>query len=220
LRLRVAGPPPRALLKLANDARRFFDLHADPHRIAAVLKRDSRLRAEPGVRVPGCWNAFELLVRTILGQQVTVAGASTLMARLVESVGERFEGTPGLSHLFPAPSRLADADLTRLGLPRRRAKTISEVARLVATDQLDLDSPGPDTVARIAQVVGIGPWTVSYFAMRACGDTDALPAGDLGLRKALGVTSAREVTARAQKWRPFSAYAAMILWRSLGSYAK
>lgn len=178
----------------ARRARRLFDLDADPAAIAAVLGRapllGPLLRRKPGIRVPGAWDPFELAVRAIVGQQVSVAGARTLLGRIASE------------HGF-APERLADAEIG--GMPRRRAETIRLLARAVAAKEIVL---GRDDLTRLP---GIGPWTANYIAMRL-GDPDAFPAGDLILRRHAGDLSERELLRRAEAWRPFRAYAAMLLW--------
>ncbi|HKR64631.1 MAG TPA: AlkA N-terminal domain-containing protein [Thermoanaerobaculia bacterium] len=175
--------------------RRLFDLDADPHAIASTLSRDRMLapllRKRPGIRVPGAWDPFELAVRAIVGQQVSVAGARTLLGRIAEK------------HGF-APERLADADIE--GMPRKRAETIRIVAREVASNAIDLR----DRDALVA-LPGIGPWTANYIAMRL-GVADAFPAGDLVLRRNAGNLTEKELLRRAERWRPYRAYAAMLLW--------
>lgn len=175
--------------------RRLFDLDADPALIAKTFARDRMLapllRRKPGVRVPGAWDPFELAVRAIVGQQVSVAGARTVLGRLAATHG-------GLT-----PERLAEADIH--GMPGKRAETIRLLARAVASKEIDLER---DDLTRLP---GIGPWTASYIAMRL-GDADAFPAGDLILRRNAGDLSERELRDRAERWRPYRAYAAMLLW--------
>jgi len=215
------------LLRVVERARRFFDLDADPLQIGGHLRRSARLRravrAAPGLRVPGAWDGFELAVRAILGQQVTVRGATTLAGRLVCTFGTAVDGGgDGLTHCFPRPEALADADLARIGLPRARAATIRGLAAAVCRGELTLDaSQGlEDAVARLQALPGVGEWTAHYIAMRAFGEPDAFPASDLGLRHALtngaGPPSARAVAHLAEGWRPWRAYAAMYLWNGAG----
>ena len=216
------------LLQVVERARRLFDLDADPVRIADHLARSPELAPlvarRPGLRVPGAWDAFELAVRAVLGQQVTVRGATTLAGRLVRAFGRPLDrAEDGLTHLFPRPEALADTDLASIGLPRSRAATIRGLARAVARGELVLDASRglEDAVARLAAVPGIGAWTAHYIAMRALGEPDAFPAADLGLRRALGngagpLAPAR-VAERAEAWRPWRAYAAMHLWTALAA---
>ena len=204
--------------------RRVFDLDADPLSIGRQLARSpelaARVRARPGLRVPGAWDGFELAVRAVLGQQVSVRGATTLAGRLVGRFGEALPAPTeaGLTHLFPEPAALADADVAAIGLPGARAATIRALARAVADGKLALDGglELPELVERLCEVPGIGPWTAHYVAMRACGETDAFPAGDLGLRRAFGnrrgPASERALLAASEAWRPFRAYAALHLW--------
>jgi 3-methyladenine DNA glycosylase/8-oxoguanine DNA glycosylase len=159
-------------------------------------------------------------VRAVLGQQVSVRGATTLAGRLVARFGEALPAPAeaGLSHLFPEPAALADADAAAIGLPGARAATIRALARAVADGKLALDGglELPELVERLCEIPGIGPWTAHYVAMRACGETDAFPAGDLGLRRAFGnrrgPASERALLAASEAWRPFRAYAALHLW--------
>jgi AraC family transcriptional regulator of adaptative response / DNA-3-methyladenine glycosylase II len=178
--------------------RRLFDLDADPALIARTFSRDRMLapvlRRRPGIRVPGAWDAFELAVRAIVGQQVSVAGARTILGRIAAAHGGFI------------PERLADANIE--GMPRKRAETIRIVARAVAAGELALEDASAESLTTLP---GIGPWTANYIAMRL-GDADAFPAGDLVLRRHAGGLTEKELLRRAEAWRPFRAYAAMLLW--------
>jgi AraC family transcriptional regulator of adaptative response / DNA-3-methyladenine glycosylase II len=211
------------LHRIVERVRRMFGLDADPHRIGSHLRQSPRLAAMvdalPGLRVPGAWDAFELAVRAVLGQQVTVRAATTLAGRLVQAYGAPVEGLGvGLSHLFPPPATLAEADVAALGMPRTRAATIRALAAAVSRGELVLDAAGGlnHAVARLCAIPGVGPWTAHYIAMRAFGEPDAFPATDLGLRRALaggrGPLHATELLRLAEAWRPWRAYAAMYLW--------
>lgn len=216
------------LAEASRRVRRIFGLDIDLDAPRAALAGDPvigpLLAARPGLRVPGTWDPYEIGVRAIIGQQVTVAGASTLAGRLVERHGERVldPAAPGLTHTFPSPSRLAEADLDGIGLTRVRAGAVSAFAAAVAADRVRLDATVPleELVGAIAGVHGVGPWTAQYVALRM-GQPDALPASDLGLRRALAepgagpvLPSAAEVTVRAGAWRPWRALAAVHLWTS------
>ncbi len=227
LRAPVALAP--ALADLVLRTRRLCDLDADPAAIDRDLRRDPllapRVRARPGLRVPGAWNRFELAVRAVLGQQVSVAAARTLAGRLAATLGEPLPNAPtgGPTRLFPTPAALAQADLTRLGLTGARAATLVRLATEVRDGRLDLDDAAdPDDLrARLESLPGIGPWTAQYVALRALGDPDAFPAGDLGVRRALAAGDDRPATAaaaqaRAEAWRPWRAYATLHLWQSAG----
>jgi AraC family transcriptional regulator of adaptative response / DNA-3-methyladenine glycosylase II len=220
---RVQLPRYDSLIDVVERVRRLFDLDADPLRITEHLRQSPQLEriieALPGVRVPGAWDAFELAVRAILGQQVTVRGASTLAGRLVHTFGTPIEcGSDALTHLFPRPETLADVDLARIGLPRARAATIRALAASVVRGDITFDASRDveDAVVRLCAIDGMGPWTAHYIAMRALGEPDAFPSTDLGLRRALGNGAgplpAAEVSRRAEAWRPWRAYAAMYLW--------
>ncbi len=205
--------------------RRLFDLDADPQAIRAHLENDRRLckliRHTKPARVPGTWDGFELSVRAILGQQVSVKGATTLTARVVKRFGEPLRhAREGLSHLFPTPAALAEADLTNVGVTKARTRSVNALSAAIAADDLDLDGlQGLDeSVRRLRKLPGIGEWTAQYIAMRALREADAFPAGDLGLRRALGggqgPVSERELRNSAERWRPWRAYAAIHLWMS------
>jgi AraC family transcriptional regulator of adaptative response / DNA-3-methyladenine glycosylase II len=222
---RIHYTGPLLAIQLVEKLRAVFDLTADPAVITSQLRRDARLHgalsAVPGVRVPGAWDGFELAVRAILGQQVSVAAATTLAGRLADALGEELpvEREPGVSgagpaRLFPGPERVAEADLSRIGLTGARRGAIRALAEAVASGRLRLET-GPDpetTLEQLLALPGIGPWTASYIAMRALREPDAFPATDLGLRRALDI-SAPALTDAAEAWRPWRAYAAMALWQ-------
>lgn len=222
LSVRIQFGDSRALFTIVERIRRMFDLSADWQAIAARLATDPalawRVEARPGLRVPGCWDGFELAVRAILGQQVTVKGASTLAGRLVSEHGKRFSSANGLTHLFPKPEILAEAKLGSVGLPAARAETIRGLARAVCEGKIRFEGivESDEFLARLCEIPGIGMWTAQYVAMRALGEPDAIPVGDLGLTHALGITNAREIEKRSQAWRPWRAYAAMYLWSVRG----
>ncbi|MGP0071191.1 MAG: AlkA N-terminal domain-containing protein [Bryobacteraceae bacterium] len=221
LTLRVDFVEPTRLLHVVGRVRRMFDLDADPLAIHSSLKRDpllSRLvKHRPGLRVAGAWDGFELGVRAILGQQVSVAGASTLTARLAARFGHPlpFE-IDGLACTFPAADELITADLA-IGIPKSRAEAIREFAKAVVSGALVFDGThDAETCAgRICAIRGLGPWTAQYIAMRALSDPDAFPAGDLVLLRAAGIKTAAEMERHAERWRPWRAYAGMHLWRGV-----
>lgn len=208
--------------------RRVFDLRSAAHEAASHLARDPKIRPIirllPGLRVPGGWDGFELAVRAVLGQQVSVKGATTLAGRLVQAFGKRVH-TDGSDYYFPSPRDLADADVASIGMPRARGRAISTLAARVCSGAIDFSAPGGTDLlqAQIMGVPGIGPWTAQYVAMRALHEPDAYPAADLGLLRAasgLGLPDkARALEDYAERWRPYRAYAVMALWRSeaLGS---
>ncbi|HXI11901.1 MAG TPA: DNA-3-methyladenine glycosylase 2 family protein [Thermoanaerobaculia bacterium] len=208
---------------IANRARALFDLGADLEVISEQLRRDpllaSLIDANPGVRIPGAWDPFELSVRAIVGQQVSVKGASTIMGRIANRYGERIEGADDRFFLlFPRPEVLADAVIE--GMPSSRARAIRGLARVVADGTLRLESGSSleETIEKLVSLPGIGPWTAHYIAMRTLGEPDAFPHNDLGLRKAAGAgitISGAELLSRAEAWRPWRGYAAMLLWSSL-----
>ncbi len=225
LELHAAGAWDAATLAdWTQRARRLFDLDLDPLRLQAGLGRDEligRLLAErPGLRVPGAWDGFELAVRAVLGQQVSVRGATTLAGRVVRACGEALPARlahGGLTHLFPTPRALARADLSAVGLTGARQRTLGALGAAVASGlRLAPDGETATTLARLQALPGIGPWTAQYVALRALRDPDAFPVGDLGLRRALAQGGAPVSSARlrdvAERWRPWRGYAAMALW--------
>ncbi len=218
-----ASPAPAAALpRLIARVMRMFDLDADVEPVAAWLARDPRLaRALEGrvVRVPGAFDAFEAGVRALLGQQVSVAAARTLAGRLAAAAGTPLDPADGaLTHVFPGPAAVARAPLERLGLPRARAAALRGFAEAVASGVLDLGGfrDLDDAVEQLTRLPGIGEWTAHYLAMRALGEPDAFPAGDLGVRRSLArggrLPGTREVRERAERWRPWRAYAVIALW--------
>jgi AraC family transcriptional regulator of adaptative response / DNA-3-methyladenine glycosylase II len=219
LLVRIDFSDPRCLFPIVERIRAMFDVNADWSSIAKTLHSDSLLgqivKSEPGIRVPGCWNGFELAVRAILGQQVTVRGATSLAGRLAQAFGKKFAGPMGLTHLFPAAEALSSAQLTSVGLTGARAETIRALARAVASGKLKFEGVvNTDEFARrLCEIPGIGPWTAQYIAMRALGEPDAFPSSDLGLLRASGLESSRELESLAEPWRPWRAYAAMYLWK-------
>jgi AraC family transcriptional regulator of adaptative response / DNA-3-methyladenine glycosylase II len=219
LTLRVEFVRPARLLQVVSRVRRMFDLDADPLAINSSLQRDPLLarlvRARPGLRVAGAWDAFELGVRAILGQQVSVAGASTLTARVAARFGHPVPfQIEGLTCTFPTAEELVAADLA-IGIPASRAEAIREFARAAAAESLAFDGARDASacVDRLCAIRGLGPWTAQYIAMRALSDPDAFPAGDLALQRATGIKNTAELERHAERWRPWRAYAAMHIWQ-------
>lgn len=219
LAVRVSAGLLRALPAVLAGMRRLFDLDCDPQAVGAVL---GDLAADaPGLRVPGAFDGFEMSVRAVLGQQVTVRAAHTLAGRLAAALGEPMP-TPfaALTHLFPTARRVADAsadEIGSLGIVRQRVGAIQALAREVADGRLDL-GPAADVEATMAQLEalpGIGRWTARYIALRALGWPDAWPSGDIALHKALGVSKAAQADAIAEAWSPWRGYATLHLWRRL-----
>jgi AraC family transcriptional regulator, regulatory protein of adaptative response / DNA-3-methyladenine glycosylase II len=233
LDLSLWGAESRELFAVTERARRLFDVAVDPRAIGAHLASDPILRrlvrARPGLRVPGAWDGFEVSVRAILGQQVSVAGATTLAGRLVKEFGRRIDPAPfpkehsaALTHLFPTAEALAEARVEAIGIPRARAEAIRSLARAVASGDLVLGGHThlDDAVAALVEIPGIGPWTAHYIAMRALREPDALPASDLVLRRSIvpgQSLTAKQVEERAEAWRPWRAYAVMHLWTDAGA---
>jgi AraC family transcriptional regulator of adaptative response / DNA-3-methyladenine glycosylase II len=229
LRLELDGAGPGELLGLVSRVRRMFDLDADPHAIHAGLAHDARLRMllarRPGLRLPGAWDGFELAVRAVLGQQVSVAAARTLARRLLARLGTPLARAPaeGLEVAFPSPATMANADLDGLGITGARVATLRGIAQALDDGRVDFNRERTldDFVARWTALPGIGAWTAHYIAMRALSHPDAFPADDLILRRAVvpgASLGAKALSARAESWRPWRAYTVLPLW--LGSTDK
>jgi AraC family transcriptional regulator of adaptative response / DNA-3-methyladenine glycosylase II len=228
LHVTVRFPNMAALPVIIARVRRVFDLAADPETIGAHLAIDPVLAplvaARPGLRVPGAWDGFELAVRAIFGQQITVPAATKLLGRLVELHGaalpEEMRGVDGLTHVFPSPARIARVDLG-LGMPRARSMAVTSLAKALVADPA-IFSPGASLEAAIAKLralPGIGEWTAQYIAMRELREPDAFPAADIGLMRAMAASDGRrptpsELLLLAERWRPWRAYAALHLWAS------
>lgn len=226
----IRFPCVRALPAIIARVRRVFDLDADVAAIAAHLSRDRMLAPlvarRPGLRVPGGWDGFELAVRAVLGQQVSVEAARQLAGRLVALCGAALPagaggapGEPALSRVFPGPARLAAADLSALGMPGARRATLIALAEAALAEPRLFEplATVDDTVARLRAIRGIGEWTAHYIALRAAREPDAFPASDVGLlRGAAGRSGTRpspaELARRSERWRPWRAYAAQHLW--------
>jgi len=223
----------RSVRTLVPRLRALFDLDAQPTAIGAALASSlgHLVRRTPGLRVPGAFDGFELAVRAILGQQVSVVGATTLAGRLLERFGETHETNDALHRSFPSAQRIATTslhELASIGLPGARAAAIQNLAARVADGAIVLDAPlvhpqaMDETVSLLLAQPGIGPWTASYIAMRALRWPDAFVAGDLGVRKALAVGDAAAISehdaaVRGEQFRPYRAYAVLHLWHSLPS---
>jgi len=216
-----------ALPAIIARVRRQFDLSADPQAIAEQLSEDRALAAlvaaRPGLRVPGAWDAFELAVRAVLGQQVAVTAAIKLAGQIVAAHGDQLaiDGPPmdGLTHVFPSAERLAALNPATLPMPRARATALVSLSRAVANDPqlFRIGRSLDEVVAELRALDGVGEWTAQYIAMRALREPDAFPSADLGLLRAMAGPdkrrpTARELLARAERWRPWRAYAAQHLW--------
>jgi AraC family transcriptional regulator of adaptative response / DNA-3-methyladenine glycosylase II len=219
LALRVDPALVGAIPAVLARVRRAFDLGCRPDEVAAAL--GSLAAGHEGTRLPGAFDGFEIAVRAILGQQITVRQAHVLAGRFAAAFGEPVATPwPALRHAFPGAAAIAGrdpAEIGQLGVTRQRSRTIVALARALADGALVLE-PGVDvdsTIAQLRAVPGIGDWTAQYLAMRALGWPDAFPAADAGVMKALGVGTARAAAQAAQAWRPWRGYAVIHLWRSL-----
>ncbi|WP_425617707.1 DNA-3-methyladenine glycosylase 2 family protein [Anatilimnocola sp. NA78] len=225
LEVTIRVPRLNVLPTIISRLRRQFDLGAEPVAIDAALSADPLLaplvQARPGLRVPGGWDGFEIAVRAILGQQITLTAATKLVTRLVNSLGQdeaEQVAIPGLTHLFPGPECFHVEEIVSLGMPAARAQSLVGVAQAAVADKRLFD-PRSDlaaTVEHFQQLPGIGEWTAQYIAMRALGESDAFLAGDVALQRQLAADgtrpSAHQVLERAEQWRPWRAYANLHLW--------
>ena len=224
LRATVRFPKLSLLPAIIARLRRVFDLGADPVAIAAHLALDPVLsplvKARPGLRVPGNWDGFELAIRAVLGQQITVVAARGLAGKLVDQYGKKLRAPEGaLTHVFPEAKALAKADLTMLGMPRSRAATLAAVAKSALAHPQIFEATGDleEAIERLCAIRGVGEWTAHYIALRQLREPDAFPASDIGLMRAIAKHegrgySAAELLSRADPWRPWRAYAAQHLW--------
>ena len=225
LALDVRFPDPRALLSIVERVRRVFDLGADPAVIAEHLAPDPLLAPvlarHPGLRTPGAWDGFEIAVRAILGQQVSVRAATTLAGRLAAQFGTPVTLGEGLTRLFPPAERLTAAPLDQLGIIGSRAQTIRALARQVAEGVVSFRGCGDPSrmSAALCAIPGIGRWTAEYISMRAFGEPDAFLSGDLVLRRIAGNCTPRALDVRAESWRPWRAYAVMLMWQGANDAA-
>lgn len=231
LRVQLHYPETRHLYHIIDRIRSIFDLRADSAQIDQFLARDKQLRPLvkkfPGLRVPGCWDGFEVAVRAILGQQISVKAASTLVARIADKHGQRYDGGHAqLSHSFPAADSLATADLDGLGIVGQRIAAIKAIAGLLRQDRLRIDCTidSESFVRQICEVKGIGEWTAYYIAMRALNDPNAFPYSDLILRRAAAPTgetlTPKQLLSRSDSWQPWRAYAVILLWRNYADSLK
>lgn len=225
LELAIRSAKLAPVLGLVEQVRTMFDLNADPaaidDRLCSTTAMKRFVRQQKGLRVPGAWDPFELAVRAVLGQQVTVKAARTLGSRLVASWGRKVDlGEEKLTCLFPDAEALAEANLTTIGLTRARAETLQRLSGAVASGALELTASPEKVRQQLLDIKGIGKWTVGYFAMRAQKDPDAFPSGDVALvnaARACGLAeTAKELDHVAEAWRPWRAYAALHLWKTLG----
>jgi AraC family transcriptional regulator of adaptative response / DNA-3-methyladenine glycosylase II len=222
LAVRVHFADPRSLFFIIERIRGMFDLNADWAVIAKALRSDPALarlaEAEEGLRVPGCWSAFELTTRAILEQHVALERSPAVTAQLVKSLGQHFCATEKLTHLFPPPESVAAANLASSGIPPTKVETINAFARAVCEGEIKFEGITDSDIflRQLCEIPGIEKSTAQYVAMRALRDPDAFPAADPILRRAAGTRTTRELERHSEVWRPWRAYAAILLWQSAG----
>jgi 3-methyladenine DNA glycosylase/8-oxoguanine DNA glycosylase len=217
--VRVEIGDPRSLFFIVERIRAMFDLNADWPTIARTLRTDpamvSQINSDPGLRLPGCWNGFELTTRALIDRRISLRSAAAMAGRMVSAFGQPFSAN-GLSHLFPTAEVLADADLAGVGFPKTSARAIRALARAVCDGQISFErvADSAPLLARLSDLLGIGESTAQYLSMRAFGEPDAFPYADLHLTTPLGLGNSRELRQRAEAWRPWRAYAAMYLYNA------
>lgn len=213
----VRSPPAARSEVVEARIRALFDLDCEPQAVARTLAREPMLgalaSARPGLRVPGAWDHFELAVRAVLGQQVSVGRGTRLVEKLVERAGARL---PDGGWTFPSPAALQGDALSVLGIPRRRGEALRAIAAAAQAGLLAAAATDPAALrALLTGMPGVGPWTREYVVMRAARDGDAFPEGDWVVRRVLGATAA-DARRWAEAWRPYRAYAVMYLWAAAG----
>ncbi|MEM7342689.1 MAG: AlkA N-terminal domain-containing protein [Chloroflexota bacterium] len=231
--VRVPNTLSRHLLTITERVKRIFDLRTNPSTMIETLSKDKELgrliQKYPGLRVPGAWDKFEVAVRAILGQQISVKAATTFCGRVAEMYGDPVPEPqhPKLTHVFPTPDRLSRATLTEIGLTNKRALTLQTFSKAIDQGDLSLQTAHTldDAVKSLTTISGIGPWTANYIAMRALSEPDAFPSGDLILRRAASGISDTALTTsqlqqKAENWRPWRAYATLLLWTDYASQSK
>jgi len=217
IRVRLKIADPRLLYMIIERIRSIFDLNADWEAIARCLGTDpelaSRVAAEPGLRVPGCWDGFELTVRTILDGGIAVKRATALAGKIAGALGEQISDVDGLTHLFPRPQDLADAKLENSGVTQPRAKAIRSLARAVSDGHISFERVVDSSrfLAQLREITGIDRLTAEFVTMRALREPDAFTVGDSRLIGSLGIKSFSEIERRAESWRPWRSYASMYL---------
>ena len=224
LNVQIYTTSTRHLYYIIDRVRSIFDLRADSAQIDHYLAKNKLLRPMikkfPGLRVPGCWDGFEVAVRAILGQQITVKAASTLVARVVQRHGQVYQSDGvKFTHVFPDVGTIATASLQGLGIVTQRIAAIQSVARLVENGKLSIGctSDTDQFMQKICELKGIGEWTAHYIAMRALNDPNAFPYSDLILRRAAApageTLSAKQLLVQSEPWQPWRAYVVILLWR-------
>lgn len=231
LKAKINFPDTKLLCQIVDRIKTIFDLRADSETIERQLSRDSVMNSivqnHRGLRVPGCWDGFEVAIRAVLGQQVTVKAATTLVGRVADKFGDEYCcENASLNRVFPSAEVLADADLSNMGIVNQRIEAIKEIGRRVVSDELLISSASAteEFVKRICEIKGIGEWTALYIAMRALSDPDAFPYSDLILCRA-ATQPGNRLTAKAllklsEGWKPWRAYAVIFLWAHYGAVHK
>jgi len=225
--LEIQFPDHDKLPFITTIVKQIFDLDAPVHTIDAHLKKDSLLSSmvaqRPGIRVPGSFESFELSTRAIIGQQISVKGATTIIGRVAERFGKKLniQNSLGLKYLFPGPEKLVDADFEGIGLTKARIATIHHLSAAVLDGRVNFQAPADPVCLKKAllEIKGIGEWTAQYVLMRTIKHPDAMPFSDLGLLKALSPdgkpATEKQLRQMSRPWKPWRAYAALHLWSSL-----
>ena len=220
LLVRLDFADPRSLFAIIERIRAMFDLNADWAAIVQTLRADPALAPhvdrDPGLRVPGCWDAFELAIGAILSQRTRRQQAVFMASKMATALGTPLSGTSGITHVFPTPEVLADADLPRIAVPAAQAQTIRYLSRAVCDDRIRFHGNGDSDalLASLSEVPGLDRGTAQYIAMRALREPDSFPSADPVLIRALNLQNSRELEKRSEAWRPWRSYAAMYLWNT------
>lgn len=221
LKLTVPNSLSRSILHISESANRIFDLNADPDTIKNVFKNDRKMasivNALPGLRIPGAWDWFEIAIRAILGQQITVKAARTIAGRIVKAIGTPLNGNSAT--LFPTPEQMINASMNGMGIPSRRIEAIRQLAKASIEKKIGPDSGIglAESIERLCLIPGIGPWTAHYIALRTFNERDVFLPGDVGLRRSASKLVGKnftdvELLKYSERWRPYRSYAVLYLW--------
>ncbi len=221
LRLTIPASLSGSTAEISESVKRIFDLNANPDAIRSVFKKDRKfakiVNRLPGLRIPGAWDWFEVAIRAILGQQITVKSARTIAGRIVQKMGTPLNGNSAI--LFPTPEQVLKAPMDGLGIPTRRIEAIRQIAQATTERKIGPDSGNSvdESIRRLCLIPGIGPWTAHYIALRAFSETDVFLPGDLVLRRSASKLFGKDFTdvellKYSERWRPYRSYAVFYLW--------
>lgn len=221
LKLTIPASFSKSIPQISESAKRIFDLNADPDAIRNAFRTDRKMAAIvnklPGLRIPGAWDWFEIAVRAILGQQITVKAARTIAGRIVQKMGTPVNGNS--ARLFPTPEQVLTTSMDGMGIPTRRIEAMRQLAQAAIEKKIGPDSgiSWEESILRLCLLPGIGPWTAHYIALRSFSERDVFLPGDLGLRRSASKILGKnftdiELMKYAERWRPWRSYAVLYLW--------